>query len=297
MRNRRHLMSEAEGIREIWPAFTDVMSTLALIMFVLVLLAYVRNVIAEKRLHASEQRIALSEKQLGSVRAELLAGRAALAASQSRLSEQQSLIADSNKQLADLRAQLQGIAVLRVSVLNKLKSAIEAQLGPSGESHKQMATIADNGDIAVNESLVFEYNSYAIKKQARPVLDALAKALGNLLADPEIRNNVDAILIQGHADERGSAAFNWDLSAKRSTAVLDYLFQSNRVLADSYGSYFAAAAYSKFRPLNPAKTEAAYEQNRRIEISIVPKDANVSRVIDAYVEAIGATITNKGAAP
>lgn len=296
-RNRRVLLSEQEGIREVWPAFTDVMSTMALIMFVLVLLAYVRNLVAEKRMHASEQRIALSERQLGSVRAELWAGKAALAASQSRLLEQQSLVADSNKQLANLRSQLQGIAVLRVSVLNKLKSAIEAQLGAPGRDHGEIAAIGDNGDIAVNESLVFEYNSYAIKKPARPVLDALARALGNLLADPDIRDNVDTILIQGHADERGSAAFNWELSAKRATAVLDYLFQSNRVLADSYGSYFAAAAYSKFRPLNPAKTEAAYEQNRRIEISIVPKDANVSRVIDAYVEAIGATITSKAALP
>jgi hypothetical protein len=71
----------------------------------------------------------------------------------------------------------------------------------------------------------------------------------------------------------------------------------NHALADSYGSYFAAAAYSKFRPLNPAKTEAAYEQNRRIEISIVPKDANVSRVIDAYVQAIGASIGGKPGQP
>ena len=50
MRTRRRLLSDFEGTREIWPAFTDVMSTMALIMFVLVLLAYVRNLIAEKRL-------------------------------------------------------------------------------------------------------------------------------------------------------------------------------------------------------------------------------------------------------
>ena len=52
VRNRRHLLSDHEGVREIWPAFTDVMSTMALIMFVLVLLAYVRNLVAEKRLDA-----------------------------------------------------------------------------------------------------------------------------------------------------------------------------------------------------------------------------------------------------
>jgi chemotaxis protein MotB len=283
VRNRRRLLSEYEGTREIWPAFTDVMSTMALIMFVLVLLAHVRNLIAEKRLDASRQQIALSQRQLIGLQAELDARRAELATAQVRLHEQQALVADSTRQLGNLRSQLSNIAVLRVTVLNKLKAAIEAQLGHTGST--QVATIGDNGDIAVNESLVFEFNSYAIKKQARPVLDSLARALGNLLADDDVRTNIDTILIQGHTDERGSATFNWDLSAKRATAVLDYLFQTNKLLADSYGGYFAASAYSKFRPINPEKTEAAYQQNRRIEISVVPKDTQLRKVVDEYIQA------------
>jgi len=54
-------------------------------------------------------------------------------------------------------------------------------------------------------------------------------------------------------------------------------FQTNKTLADTYGSYFAASAYSKFRPINPAKVEAAYQQNRRIEILGHSKDASVRR--------------------
>jgi len=263
------------------------MSTMALIMFVLVLLAYVRNLIGEKRLQDFQQRIAASERQLKSVQAEVLAGRAELDVSQRRLRDQQAVVADGNRQLGNLRAQLQSIAVLRISVLEKLKSAIEAQLGHGSPTSGQIVTIGDNGDIAVNESLVFEYNSHGIKKQAKPFLDSLAKALGNLLADPEVRENIDTIVIQGHTDDRGSATFNWELSAKRATAVLDYLFQTNKTLADTYGSYFAASAYSKFRPVNREQSETAYQQNRRIEISVVPKDANVRRVIEEYMRGSG----------
>jgi len=282
VRTRRRLLSDHEGTREIWPAFTDVMSTMALIMFVLVLLAYVRNLIAEKRLDASRQQIALSQRQLLLLQNELAAGRAELATAQVRMREQQALVADSTRQLGNLRSQLSNIAMLRVTVLNKLKAAIEAQLGRAGGG--EVATIGENGDIAVNESLVFEYNSYAIKREAKPVLDSLARALGNLLADEEIRGNIDTILIQGHTDERGSAAFNWDLSAKRATAVVDYLFHSNKTLADSYGNYFAASAYSKFRPVSSEKSEEAYRQNRRIEISVVPKDTQLRKVVDAYLQ-------------
>jgi chemotaxis protein MotB len=290
VRYRRPLLSDIDGTREIWPAFTDVMSTMALIMFVLVLLAYVRNLIGEKRMEEFRQRIAASERELRSVQAEVLAGKAELAASQGKLREQQMVVADSNRQLGTLRTQLQSIAVLRLSVLEKLKSAIETQLGRTSPTSGQIATIGNNGDIAVNESLVFEYNSYAIKKQAKPFLDSLAKALGNLLADDQVRENIDTVVIQGHTDERGSASFNWDLSAKRATAVLDYLFQSNKTLADTYGSYFAASAFSKFRPINPAKAEAAYQQNRRIEISVVPRDANVRKVIENYMQGISPSL-------
>jgi chemotaxis protein MotB len=282
VRTRHRLLSDYEGTREIWPAFTDVMSTMALIMFVLVLLAYVRNLIAEKSLQASRQQILLAERQLRSLRLELDEGRAQLAVAQVKVAEQQALVAESNRQLGNLRAQLTNLAVLRVSVLNKLKAAIEAQLGRAGGG--EVATIGENGDIAVNESLVFEYNSYAIKREAKPVLDSLARALGNLLADEDVRANIDTILIQGHADERGSAAFNWDLSAKRATAVVDYLFHTNRTLADSYGSYFGASAYSKFRPVNAERSEEAYRQNRRIEISVVPKDTQLRKVVDAYLQ-------------
>ncbi|HWE30312.1 MAG TPA: OmpA family protein [Polyangia bacterium] len=283
MRARRPLLTDHEGtISEIWPAFTDVMSTMALILFVLVLLAYVRSLISSKQLDAYQHQIAASELQLRSLQDVLQRTSADVTASQQRLKEQEGVIANSNRELDLLRAQLQGIAVLRVAVLDKLKQAIEAELGGGGNG-AALVSVGDNGNLVINESLVFEYGSYAIKKDAKPVLDSLARVLGKLLADDSVRNNIDTILIQGHTDERGSSSYNWDLSARRATAVLDYMFESNRALSDAYGSYFAASAYSQFRPINPAKTEAAYRQNRRIEIAVVPKDANIRKVIDEYM--------------
>jgi chemotaxis protein MotB len=296
MRSRRHILSDHEETKEIWPAFTDVMSTLALILFVLVLLSYVRSLISSKRLGALQQQISLSETKLHSVEADLQrtgaevqAGRASLQASLSRLHDQEQTIASSNQQLSTLRSQLQSIAVLRVDVLNKLKAAIEAELGPRTAAGAALVTIGDNGNVVINESLVFESNSYAIKNEAKPLLNGLARALGKLLADPGVRENIDAVVIQGHTDDRGSASFNWELSAKRATAVLDYLFETNKALAESYGRYFAASAFSKFRPINAAETALAYQQNRRIEISVVPKDANVRKVIDDYMQSVPAT--------
>jgi chemotaxis protein MotB len=293
VRNRRRLLSFDDDTRDIWPAFTDVMTTMTLILFVIVLLAYVRNLVSSKRLDAFQRQIASSEQKLrtlggdlGRMTAEIEAGKSRLAASEQTLREQENVIAESNRELGGLRTRLQGIAVLRVEVLNKVKQSIEAELRPALATGGDLVLIGENGNIVINESLVFEYNSYAIKKEGKPLLDTLARALGKVLADADVRSNVDAVLIQGHTDERGSASFNRDLSAKRANAVLDYLFDANKALEQSYGNYFAASAYSKFRPINTAKTEQAYAQNRRIEISLVLKDANVRKVIDEYMQSV-----------
>lgn len=292
MRNRRPLLSGDSGAGDLWPSFTDVTSTIALILFVLVLLAFVRNLIAGKKLDAFQQQIRASEQKLERLGEELTRtsaqielGQRQLALSEQKLEEQQKVLAESNRELGDLRTRLQSIAVLRVDVLAKVKAALEAELSPVKTT--PLVAIGDNGNIVINESLVFEYNSFAIKREGKPLLQTLARALGNVLSDPGVRDNIDAIVIQGHTDERGPASFNRELSAKRANAVLDFLFESNRALEDLYGSYFASSAYSEFRPINPAKTEPAYEQNRRIEISVVVKDASTRKVIDEYMRGSG----------
>jgi chemotaxis protein MotB len=293
MRNRRRLVSTDDGLQHIWPSFTDVTSTFAIILFVLVLLAYIRNLISGQRLDAYQARIAASEQSLRTLEAklartsaEIAAGQSRLLASEQKLQAQEALVLSSNAELTNLRARLSGIAVFRVEVLNKVKLAIEGVLGGSGRAN--LVSIGDNGNIVINEGLVFEYNSFAIKPESGPLLDTLSKALQNVLDDAGVRENVDVIVVQGHTDERGSTAFNRDLSAKRANAVLDYLFSVNPTLEGTYGSYFASSAYSEFRPLDAAHTEAAYDRNRRIEIAVVLKDAQVRKVIDEYTQGLTA---------
>ena len=163
MRTRRPLLVEDEETKEIWPAFTDVMSTLALILFVLVLLSYVRSLVAKKRLDQLGSSIATSQIELRHVkddlrrsRAELDAEKGVLQASTDRLHAQEETIASANQQLGAMRSQLESIAVLRLDVLNRLKAAIEAELGPAGDAGASLVTIGDNGNLLINESLVFE---------------------------------------------------------------------------------------------------------------------------------------------
>src|SRR5690242_11701467 len=131
---RRNLLPDDEA-ENFWPSFTDLTSTIALILFMLVLLAFLQNLASGKRLEQVRDELRTTLANLGAARAQvdqnaqqlkLLAGqldlgRAELRLSQDRLAAQQQIITDSSAELATLRAQLSGIAVLRLDVLQKVK--------------------------------------------------------------------------------------------------------------------------------------------------------------------------------
>jgi chemotaxis protein MotB len=296
MRRRQRMLLTDEGTENFWPSFTDLISTIAMILFVLVLLAYIQNLIAGKQLVAmraelaeSASRIAASRTQLEqsqlrlrALSAEIAAGQERLAASRALIDQQQATVSESNRELSSLRSKVQGIAVLRVDVLQKVKQSIDSQL--RAKSGSTGARVADNGNIMIDDSLVFETDAYTIRSGGKAFLSAMAKALTNVLADESVRQNIDVILVQGHTDERGTVEYNRELSATRANAVLNYMFRAEPSLENSYGEYFASSAYSEFRPVEQGKTEASFQQNRRIEISVVLKDAGIRSVIDEYMK-------------
>ncbi len=301
MRRRRSKPIE----ENFWPSFTDMISTIALILFFLMLIAYVNNIVTGKdleyakkqlvdtelRLEESKAEISQAEKQLRLLKddldktmAELEIGEIALKLSEEEIDKQREIIADSNQELGDLRTKLQGIAVLRLELLKSVKESIEKSLGTTTAEGEELVTIADNGNIVINESLVFEFDSYRIKPEGKVLLDKLADAFESVLGDDEVRASIDAISIQGHTDERGTAEYNRELSSKRAYSVVNYMLDVNSSLETKYGDYFAASAYSEFRPLSTGTTEEDYSMNRRIEIAVILKDSNIQNIIDEYLK-------------
>ncbi len=312
MKLRRQRERHREEEENFWPAFTDMISTVVLILFFLVLVFYMEKIITMKTLSAlkdqlAETEIVLNQKseslteteenlsisrleiesnilELKVLQSELEAGEDDLKLAQEAIDDQKSIIEQSNKELASLRSKLEGIALLRVDVLEKVKDSIEEELGETNVAGEALVSIGDNGNIIINESLVFDTDSSSVKESGKQLLDNLAIAFENVLSDPNIRENIDAISIQGHTDERASQEYNRELSARRAYSVVNYLMKSNPDLADDYGSYFAASAYSEFRPLDLGTSDDAYAKNRRIEISVILKDSHVQNVINTYLQ-------------
>lgn len=291
MKTRRRYFGEVAETHDFWPSFTDVMSTLALILFFLMLLAYVQNIIygnhlenAKQQLEISRAEISSAERELRLIRLEIDKTRLALALSEQEIENQKAIIAMSNEELQTLRARLQSIAFLRLDILKKVKESVEQELGRYNEKGQELVSIGDNANIIINENMVFSYNSYKLKPEAKELLTQLSKAFERVLENPEVRENIDAISIDGHADSLGNSDYNRELSARRATEVVNYMFNTNPNLEDKYGKYFAANGFSEFRPISTGGDEESRAANRRIEISIIVKDSNIQRVIEKYFD-------------
>lgn len=107
----------------------------------------------------------------------------------------------------------------------------------------------------------FDYNQTTIRADASTTLAANVTAIRNILAEYP----TEKLLIEGHADERGSSEYNLALADKRSRAAQEFL--ATRGIPQSQLSILS---YGEERPACTEQTEACFQQNRRVHITVAP---------------------------
>ncbi len=117
--------------------------------------------------------------------------------------------------------------------------------------------LLDKGRITTRE-IHFETAKWDILPESRPVLDDIGKVL---IQWPQLR-----IEIGGHADARGSEAYNQDLTQKRAQAVLDYLISNSPQIK---GDQYVAKGYGESKPVASNKTVEGMAKNRRVEFKVL----------------------------
>lgn len=116
--------------------------------------------------------------------------------------------------------------------------------------------------ISVADSLLFNSGSYTVSRNAHPLLSKLADVIN---AEPSID-----VMIEGHTDSKGihteTIVDNWDLSVKRSTAIVRLL--QNKYKVDP--ARLIPAGRSSYVPLTDNSSYKNRARNRRTNIIIMP---------------------------
>ena len=249
--------------------------------------------LSEARLTLDELKGTLEEQnaQLASQKKELAAQDKLLADQKALIGEQEQYLKAANKELLEMRSRMQTIAVLRLSILEQIRDSVVAVMGDASK-----VSIGDNGAIVLDEGVLFDFGSSAIKPAAKPTLDRLVEVFKSFLSDDENAKYVDSIVISGHTDSIGSDADNRKLSTDRANAVLNYLLTADKGALNRYARYFCAAGYGATRPVASNDTDEGRAENRRIEISITLRDDTIMDIVESYLE-LDLPAGAEGAAP
>ena len=128
-----------------------------------------------------------------------------------------------------------------------------AKVEPSEGLHERMNQMKQeelSAALAGLEDVFFQFDSWTLTEEGK---QSLQRVLGWFQ-----QNSSSNLVIEGHADQRGTQAYNMVLAKKRAVAVHDYLSQLG---VDA--SRLAVISYGKDKPFCQDSTEVCYQLNRR----------------------------------
>ena len=102
-------------------------------------------------------------------------------------------------------------------------------------------------------SVYFDFDSFVVKDEFRPVVQAHAAFLGT--------NKTRRVVIQGNTDERGSREYNLALGQKRAAAV-----RRSLTALGVPDAQIEAVSFGEEKPKATGSDEASYAENRRADI-------------------------------
>jgi peptidoglycan-associated lipoprotein len=127
------------------------------------------------------------------------------------------------------------------------QKALEAERLAEEEA-KRAAMMALN--MFQSEDLYYDFDSAVLKPMSQEVLQNKANWMNE---------NMDAtVIIEGHCDERGTAAYNLALGERRADAAKEFLVNLG-IAADR----ITTISYGEEKPVDPAHNEEAWAKNRR----------------------------------
>lgn len=145
-----------------------------------------------------------------------------------------------------------------------LTKSLEAEIAKGDIRIKQ---VRDRLTINMVDRILFDSGEGQVKPAGLRILKQVSDILKNV-TDKQIRieGHTDNVPIGGKLKSRFPS--NWELSTARATSVVRYLIEEGGV----NGANLSAVGYADRRPIASNATEEGRTANRRIEITLYPKD-------------------------
>ncbi|WAC28909.1 peptidoglycan -binding protein [Ancylobacter sp. SL191] len=204
--------------------------------------------------------IAILNQQIAALRRQIAALEDALSISEQKDKESQSRLADLGRRLNVALAQ-------RVQELTRYRSEFFGRLNAILGNRPGIRVVGDR--FVFQSEILFDRASAYLRPDGVPALDNIAKAVLEL--EREIPPDIAWVLrVDGHTDDRPIQTpqypSNWELSAARAIAVVQYL-----VSKGIEPRHLVAAGFGEYQPIDGSGTDEARDRNRRIELKLTER--------------------------
>ena len=134
--------------------------------------------------------------------------------------------------------------VLTACATQKIKTGqLQSDVYTGSDSVEYLASgVKDRVFFATNETVLTTASRETLRKQAAWLR----------------KNSKISVVLEGHADERGTREYNLALGERRANSAKDYLMTYG-----ISGKRISVISYGKEKPVNAASTPLAWSQNRR----------------------------------
>ena len=209
----------------------------------------------------AQAKVDILNQQIAALRRQLAALETALEASESRDRESQARISELGQRLNLALAQ-------KVQELARYRSDFFGRLRQILGNRQDIRVVGDR--FVFQSEVLFDSGQATINPAGRGELDQLASAL--VVLEKEIPSDIAWVLrVDGHTDRRpvsssGPFKSNWDLSAARAIAVVQYLVEKGVA-----PTRLVAAGFGEYQPIDLGGSEEALRRNRRIELKLTDR--------------------------
>jgi outer membrane protein OmpA-like peptidoglycan-associated protein len=328
MRGARSAQAHEEEEESVFVSMTDM--TISFLFILMILLAFFASQFSEDdKVPKPEYDRVVTQRNLANSKIEELtfqvtALKNELVVANKKNTQLESEIRLLKEQIQKLKEQIQKLKeqIKKLEeLLNSLdkRDPLEKYLKDSAAIRKQiLETLRDQLkidfptlDVIVNEQAdalhfqgdgLFALNSYELSPIKRPIVEAIAKRLNEILpcytTGPRsnlkdicnsTRASIEAVQIEGHTDSSGTPESNLQLSTQRANTTFTTMHAHARDLLLHKNirnqSVLSVAGYGDMRPIADNRTEKGQATNRRIDLRIImytPSDLNeIQRIRDA----------------
>ena len=214
----------------------------------------------EKKISARAlAQVEVLNQQIAALRRQLAALEQTLDAAEKKDKESQTRITELGQRLNLALAE-------RVNELKRYRSDFFGKLREILGDRSDVRVVGDR--FVLQTEVFFDTGRADLKPEGLAELDKVGVALVEL--EKKIPSDLAWVLrVDGHTDVRpitGLFRSNWDLSAARAIAVVQYL-----IAKGVSPQHLVAAGFGEFQPIDLGRTEDSYRRNRRIEFKLTER--------------------------